>query len=158
VLAVGVGLREREAKMANEMLVVPARFVGLFREGVVDEIRLDADALRQAADTRTLAIAAADLQRSLGQVADDIALLARLPEGGQEGDLTLDDVKADVVAHACESMARAVCGPRLADRLGVGPFERDLIGEIVVLTDAIEWAAEQADRFHGIAADERKAA
>jgi hypothetical protein len=138
-------------------LVVPGRFVDLFREGVVDEIRSDADALRSAADTRSLAVAVADLQRSLAQVADDIALLARLPEGGHEGDLTLDDVKADVVAHACESMARAVCGPRLTDRLGIGPFEGELIDEIARLTDATRWAVEQADRYHGIAAEQRGA-
>lgn len=141
--------------MSRETLTVPERFVALFREGVVDSIRSDADGLRSAADSRSMEVAIADLRSSLTQVVDDVDLLDRVP-ADPDGDVSVE-ADAAALAHALESTARAVCGPRLTDRLGVGPFDSDLTAEIVLLTDAIEWAAEQADRFHGIAEDGRSA-
>ncbi|HEU0019239.1 MAG TPA: hypothetical protein VFQ14_03005, partial [Thermoleophilaceae bacterium] len=95
----------------------------------------------------------ATLRLQLNEIAQSVDLLDAV-SAPVNGDVTVE-VNADVLAHALESTARAVCGPRLTDRLGVGPFDSELTAEIVLLTDAIEWAAEQADRFHGIAADER---
>lgn len=142
--------------MASEVLTVPGGFVGLFREGVKDSLRIGLEAFGTTADELTTTTNVEDLRSALRQATEDVDLFAAVPVD-PDGDVTVRS-SAAAIAHALESMARAVCGPRLSERLDVGPFERDLIDEIVVLTDAIEWAAEQADRYHAIASDERKAA
>ena len=134
-------------------LTVPARFVTLFREGVKDSLRIGVGFFDTVVAELTTTTRVEDLRSALRQATEDVDLFAAVP-ADPDGDVTVQ-AGADVLAHALESTARAVCGPRLTDRLGVGPFERDLIAEIVVLTDAIEWSAEQADHYHILAADER---
>lgn len=132
-------------------LLIPQRFVRLFRKGVEKSTRSDIGALSAAVDRKNPRAQVGDLESGAAQLPESIALLKAVPELSST-DVTIDDPSPSAAAQAFESMAREVCGPLLENVLGVGPYEENVVAEIEELTRAIDWAAERAVACHDQAA------
>lgn len=133
-------------------LTVPLEYVERFRQALVYEINLDAtaDAITPAGmqhEHRSRRLVNADLRAAASTVAGDLDLLAQVPDE-PDGPVCLRTDEPDALAHACEAMARVVVGPRLAELVGMGPFEDDLAAQIADAAEAVKWATANAIRFH----------
>lgn len=68
--------------------------------------------------------------------------------------LTGEDVEvqadAATLAHAFESMARHVLGPRLTDMIGCSPIDEKYAHKAVGLMGRLTWTVERAAEYHAM--------
>ena len=146
-------------------VTVPAENVDDFRAAIVEElsttighVHLEQKHLAQETerqDTKAAETTAVDLSAAMRFVAADARLLV---DAGHEGDEEIHvDVDEDgTLAHAFETMARNVIGPRVAAMLEYGPMEARSAADLCELLDRLSWAIRRAAECHEGRAPARK--
>lgn len=155
-------------------VTIPTEYVENFRAALVYEIRWEAECIIKDAEEATPdeatilkrldepapAVSYADVRMDAKLMYYDVTVFDQLsdvvPRNGAVQVLVEVPEALDTLAHAFESMARQVAGPRLKEALGVGPIDRGWLPKIREQMERVSWAVERAAEYH-YKADEARA-
>ena len=152
--------------MPHTTLTVPAKYAEDFRAALAYEIGFDAKCVQDerkavltAIEERRENVAARneDLRSNMRLLHRDAELFAEVGLAGTEGDIEIRGADLETLAHVCETMARRVIGPHLADQLDIGPMDSKQGGELRKLIEPLTWAIERAGELHTRYWEERRA-
>ncbi len=149
--------------MGEVTLQVPAEHVEDFRAALAYELGQEAGYVADERKKFCEALAWGRENASDGDLRGAMKLLTRDAEmfvqAGFEGtgpiEISMED-EGGVVAFACETVARKIVGPQLAEALDCGPFDSDYAPKLRELVDRLTWAIDQAEAVNTSYFSDRK--
>lgn len=140
-------------------LKVPARCIKAFQLAVLDEIATDVEAVARDLEERESPEDARASTRNVGadwRLLDQLGTEEIIPVAVRGGAVEVRS-DAETLAHAAETMARKILGPKIAEELHTSPIDGELAVELHQLAEDLAWAIESARLLHGQADAERAA-
>ena len=141
--------------MADATLTVPAEYAEDFRAALVYELAEEAGyvknerkKLRKARYLDREHASDDGLRMAMGLLERDVALCAQVGFLEDTGaiEIPVEGVRDDLgtLGHVCETVARKIIGPRLAEALDCGPFDEKAAVELRELMERLAWAIDRA--------------